>query len=154
MTPTTTATARSLNTVTTVTSTITIASVSGMRRMIFSVCQAKVPITTMNMTPTSAASGICSISEDAKRMKASRNKAAEIPERRVRPPDFTLIIDLADHRAAAHAAEKAGDDIGRALRHAFARRPAALAGDLADEVQRKQAFDQADGGQYQRKGER
>tara|TARA_R110002124_G_scaffold287303_1_gene472466 strand:+ start:5186 stop:5626 length:441 start_codon:yes stop_codon:yes gene_type:complete len=48
-------------TVTMVTSTMTKASVRGMRRMIRKDCQAKVPITTMNMTPVSAASGICSI---------------------------------------------------------------------------------------------
>ena len=55
--------------------------------------QAKVPITTMNITPISAASGICSMSGEAKRIKASRNNAADMPESRVRPPDFTLIID-------------------------------------------------------------
>ena len=54
---------------------------------------AKVPITTMNITPTSAASGMSSISGEAKRMKLSRNSAATMPAMRVRPPDFTLIID-------------------------------------------------------------
>ncbi len=78
---------------TTVTRTITKASVSGTRRRMVSEFQAKVPITTMNITPTSAASGICSISGAAQRMKASRNSAAATPASRVRPPDFTLIID-------------------------------------------------------------
>ena len=47
----------------------------------------------MNITPTSAASGICSMSGEANRMKLSRNSAAATPATRVRPPDFTLIID-------------------------------------------------------------
>ena len=54
---------------------------------------AKVPITTMNITPTSAASGISSITDDPTRMKSSRQTAAATPAIRVRPPEFTLIID-------------------------------------------------------------
>src|SRR5665648_370777 len=72
---------------------ITNASVSGMRRRMRRLCQANVPITTMNMTPTSAASGICSIRPEATKMNASRHSAAVIPESLERPPDFTLIID-------------------------------------------------------------
>ena len=61
ITPTTTATARSSKTVTTVTRIITKASLFGTKNNIFSEFQAKVPITTINITPTSAAIGIISI---------------------------------------------------------------------------------------------
>ena len=93
ITPTITAMAKSVNTVTIVTNTMTRASVSGIRRRMVTLCQANVPMTTMNITPTRAASGICSIKLDATRMKASRNNAEEIPDKRVRPPDFMLIMD-------------------------------------------------------------
>ena len=52
----------------------------------------KVPTTTMNITPIRAATGIISIRGEATKMKASKNKAALMPERRPRPPEFTLII--------------------------------------------------------------
>ena len=83
--------AKSVITVTAVTNTIKRASLVGIRRMIVRLFQAKVPITTMNITPTRAASGICSIKSEAKRMKVNKNRAAAIPDSRVRPPDFTLI---------------------------------------------------------------
>ena len=85
--------ARSVITVTTVTRTITKASIKGTFRMILRLFQANVPITTMNITPTRAANGICSIQDDATTINKSRNKAAAIPASRVRPPDFTLIMD-------------------------------------------------------------
>ena len=93
MTPTTTAMARSSMTVTNVTTMITSASARGTISMLLMECQAKVPITTMNITPVKAAMGIISIKRPANRIKHSRNSAAVMPARRLRPPDFTLIID-------------------------------------------------------------
>ena len=72
---------------------MTKASVSGTLVSTLIEFQAKVPITTMNMTPTSAASGINSMMGLATTINASRNRAAAIPAIRVRPPDFTLIMD-------------------------------------------------------------
>ena len=46
----------------------------------------------MNITPTSAATGICSINPDAHKIKHNKNSAAETPDKRVRPPDLTLIM--------------------------------------------------------------
>ena len=53
----------------------------------------KVPITTMNITPTRAAIGIISIYEEVYKIKLNKNNAATIPAIRVLPPDLTLIID-------------------------------------------------------------
>ena len=47
----------------------------------------------MNITPVSAAMGICSIAGAANKIKNSKNKAAIIPAIRVLPPDSTFIID-------------------------------------------------------------
>ena len=93
ITPTTTAIAKSSATVTAVTTIMTRPSERGTLRKMRKECQANVPITTMNITPTNAAIGICSIRGEANRMKDNRNNAAVIPATRVRPPDFTLIID-------------------------------------------------------------
>ncbi|CSB20942.1 Uncharacterised protein [Vibrio cholerae] len=65
----------------------------GTRRANLKVAHSKVPITTINMTPTNAASGIISIKEAVNRIKHSSNTAATIPDRRPRPPELTLIID-------------------------------------------------------------
>ena len=72
---------------------ITTTSVLGIRLITKILCQAKVPMTTINITPTNAAKGICSIREDPITMNKSKNKDAVIPDILVRPPDFTLIID-------------------------------------------------------------
>ena len=72
---------------------ITKASVFGTTRRILSEFQAKVPITTINITPTNAAKGICSMIELPTRIKSKRKTAADMPAIRVRPPDFTFIID-------------------------------------------------------------
>ena len=60
-TPANTAIAKSKTTVKTVTSRITTTSVNGTLFQILNVFQAKVPITTINITPTSAAIGIISM---------------------------------------------------------------------------------------------
>ena len=54
---------------------------------------AKVPITTINITPPSAANGISSIIGLATRINNKRKKAEETAAKRVRPPELTLIID-------------------------------------------------------------
>jgi hypothetical protein len=71
MTPPPTATAGSAGTVTTVTNRITKAPDLGTRRRIRSEFYAKVPITTMNILSTRAASGISSITGVATRTKSN-----------------------------------------------------------------------------------
>ncbi len=61
--------------------------------MIRKLDHAKVPITTMNITPTRAAMGTTSISGERNKMYASSITAATIPDALPRPPDSTLIID-------------------------------------------------------------
>ena len=69
------------------------ASDFGILLMIRKLLHANVPMTTMNITPTNAAIGICSINGAPNNTKLKRIKAAMIPERRPLPPEFTLIID-------------------------------------------------------------
>ena len=71
---------------------ITKASVFGIFRSILMLDHSKVPKTTMNITPVRAAKGISSINLLAKRMKASRNNPAEIPDKRPLPPDLMLMM--------------------------------------------------------------
>ena len=68
-------------------------SLLGMRRNIFSDAHSNVPITTINITPTKAAIGICSITGARKSTNIKRQTAAVIPDARPRPPEFTLIND-------------------------------------------------------------
>ena len=93
ITPAITAIARSTYTVIADTAIKTKASANGILFMIRKLDQANVPTTTINITPTSAANGICSIKGAANKIKINKNNAAAIPATRVRPPDFTLIID-------------------------------------------------------------
>ena len=92
ITPTTTAIARSVATVTADTSISTRASLRGTLPSTRKLLHSKVPMTTMNITPMSAARGICSISEYATRINSNKLRAAVIPESRPRPPEFTLIM--------------------------------------------------------------
>ena len=92
ITPTTTATARSVATVTADTVTRIKASLRGTLPTILKLDHSKVPITTINITPINAARGICSISGEATRINSSKNSAALIPDIRPRPPEFTLIM--------------------------------------------------------------
>ena len=69
------------------------ASRLGIERIIRKLDHSNVPITTINITPVKAAIGICSIKGDANKIKLNKNKAAAIPDKRPRPPEFTLIID-------------------------------------------------------------
>jgi len=78
-------------------------SARGMRPSRRKLAHSKVPITTMNITPTRAAMGICSMSPEAKRMKASRNSAAAMPERRPRPPELQAVDGIAHALADALA---------------------------------------------------
>ena len=57
--------------------------------MILKLLQAKVPMTTINITPTSEASGICSINGAANNTKNNRPTAAVRADRRPRPPELT-----------------------------------------------------------------
>ena len=93
ITPTITAMARSCQTVTADTVISTTASAKGILYRMRKLLQAKVPTTTMNITPTRAAIGTCSIHGAAKRMKPSKAMAATMPERRPRPPALTLMMD-------------------------------------------------------------
>ena len=85
ITPAITAMAKSKTTVKEDTATKTITSVRGILFKILKLLQAKVPITTINITPTRAAIGTCSIKPEAKRINTRRSTAATIPERRVLP---------------------------------------------------------------------
>lgn len=76
-----------------VTAIITKASDFGILKSILNVGQAKVQITTINMSPTSAARGIIAINELANIISNIRNIAAEAPEILPRPPLDILIID-------------------------------------------------------------
>jgi len=90
----TTARAKSpLITVIAVTAMMTKASVFGILFSIFSVGQANVPITTINMSHTSAASGIRAIYFVANTMSTMRNTEAEIHDIRPLHPFDILIID-------------------------------------------------------------
>ena len=93
MTPTKTATARSSSTVMVDTRTKIKASLRGIFRIILKLLQAKVPITTMNITPTNAAMGICSIMLAPNKTKVSKAIAATIPESLPLPPELTLMMD-------------------------------------------------------------
>ena len=55
----------------------------------------KVAITTINITPISAATGIISMNfqSGGNTIKQSRNTAAEIPDKRPRPPELMFIMD-------------------------------------------------------------
>ena len=89
-----TASAKSpLITVIAVTATITIASLNGIFGKSLNVGQAKVPITTINISPTSAASGMIAMKLVAKTIKSIRNTAAETQDIRPLPPFEILIID-------------------------------------------------------------
>lgn len=89
-----TARARSqLITVIAVTATITKASLFGILFSILNVGQAKVPITTINMSHTRAASGISSIYAVANTISIMRNMDAEIPDILPLHPFEILIID-------------------------------------------------------------
>lgn len=94
ITPATTASARSQEiTVIAVTTMITNASLLGIFGSILNVGQAKVPITTMNMSHTRAARGINAIYFVANTIRTMRNTEAEIPDIRPRPQFEILIID-------------------------------------------------------------
>ena len=93
ITPARTAIARSNITVSEETIIKTKASVNGILFSILKLDHAKVPITTINMTPTKAAIGICSIRELPNNIKHNREIAATMPESLPLPPAFTLIID-------------------------------------------------------------
>ena len=93
ITPTITAVARSVATVTAVTKMVTKASDLGTFLKIKIDLHANVPITTINITPTKAANGICSIIGLATNINKSKNKAEATAAKRVRPPELTLIID-------------------------------------------------------------
>ena len=91
--PAITATARSKITVSIETLINTNASLKGILFNILKLLQAKVPTTTINITPTRAAMGTCSIKLEAKSINAKRVSAATIPDKRFRPPDLMFIMD-------------------------------------------------------------
>ena len=68
-------------------------SVFGILFRILKLLHANVPITTINITPTKAAIGTCSIKPEANKTKLKRVKAATIPDNLPLPPDLILIID-------------------------------------------------------------
>ena len=92
ITPTITAIARSVNTVTTATVIPTRVSDVGMRPNKRKLAHSNVPSTTINITPTSAATGIISIRDEPTKMNANKNNAAAMPDVRPRPPELMLII--------------------------------------------------------------
>ena len=90
--PHSTAVARSVNTVMTVTATTTMASCSGTLPSTRSEPQANVSCATTNMTPTSAASGMWAISGDRNSTNSRIMTPPTRPDRRERPPEPRLIM--------------------------------------------------------------
>ena len=81
--------------------------------------QWKVPIETMIITATSAAIGICgtqSEHHDQEEQEGAGQQGRQPPA----PAGGDVDDRLADHGAAGHAAEQAGDDVRQALPGAFA----------------------------------
>ena len=93
ITPAMTAIAKSNITVKAETATKTITSLKGILFKILKLLQAKVPITTINITPTNAAIGTCSMSPDANKTNTNKAKAATIPDNLPLPPPLILIND-------------------------------------------------------------
>ncbi|MCY1433424.1 hypothetical protein D9M71_494520 [compost metagenome] len=91
MIPQSTAIARSVKTVITVTAMITSTSFNGTLFSTRNEAQAKVCCDTTNITPTSAASGMRSISGDRNRMNNRIDTPATTPDKRPRPPELRLI---------------------------------------------------------------
>ncbi len=87
-----TATARSVATVMAVTSTISKASWRGTLPSTRNEPQEKVCCATTNITPTSAASGMRSISGDRNNINSKIIIPATLPDTRVRPPELRLIM--------------------------------------------------------------
>ena len=80
-----------MNTVIRVTEIITKISENGTRPNVSKVDHSKVPITTINITPTSAAIGIWPMTGPPTMMNKAKVTAAVTPEVRPRPPDFMLM---------------------------------------------------------------
>ena len=94
MTPANTANARlCIKMVIRMTMIMTTMSLVGIFPKVLSEDHSKVPMTTMNMTPTSAALGITAMTGDPTMTNSSRKSAAERPESLDRPPELMLIID-------------------------------------------------------------
>ena len=92
-TPAITAIAKSKITVSADTVTKTMTSLNGILFKILKLLQANVPITTINITPTNAAIGTCSINPEANKINPKSANDATIPESRPLPPPFILIND-------------------------------------------------------------
>ena len=84
------------------------ASAAGIFLMILKLDQANVPMTTMNITPTNAAIGICSIRGAPKRINDNRPRAATTLKVDL---DLGINVDdaLTNHRTATHSPEQAVD---------------------------------------------
>ena len=140
----------------TVTSMTTV-SPPGMPRSVAgaTLCQSKVETDTRIITATSAAIGMTATTLPRPTTRISRNAPAQNVEMRVRAPR-RLHVDhrLADHRAARHAAEEAGDDVGDALAARLAVLVGAGLGDVVDELGGHQRLEQADRRERERVRER
>src|SRR5690554_309177 len=79
-------------TVTKATITITSTSTKGTFLKILKLAHSKVPTATINITPTKAAMGICSIHEDPYRINIIKLTEATMPDSRNPPPELTLMI--------------------------------------------------------------
>ena len=93
---------------------------SGYSRILVTDSQLKVPIDTMIMTATSAAIGIWRIKSSRNTTRMIRQTPATSVDRRVRPPDFTLITDCPIIAQPAMPPTQARGDIGNALALALA----------------------------------
>ncbi len=65
----------------------------GILFIILKLDHANVPITTINITPTNAAIGTCSIYEEANNIKINSITAAVIPDSLPLPPPLILMMD-------------------------------------------------------------
>lgn len=72
---------------------ITTISLVGTLPSVLSDDHSKVPMTTINITPTNAALGMTAMTGEPTIIKSKRKSAAERPESLERPPELMLIID-------------------------------------------------------------
>ena len=105
-TPTTTAMARSVTTVTAETRISTNVSDRGMRCMIRRLDQAKVPMTTMNITPDQRGQGNHLDQARSEQDEHQQEHRGRDGGHAGAAAGFEVDHALADHRAAAHAAEE------------------------------------------------
>jgi hypothetical protein len=139
-------------TVTTVTI-ITMLVVEGCTARFLNEAQEKVPMETMIITATSAAIGICLTHGPSTSSRASSTTPAVSVDKPGASAGFHVDDRLADHRAARHAAEQSGNDVGDALAARLAVFVAGGVGEVIDDLRGHQRFQQTHHRETDRVGE-